>query len=89
MRRGGLPPDLFVDLLRRRIGSQCEPDPIAWFIREAQLAIVEQRAARHVDRMRRIAHRHGASSYYQHRDAQARAAGHPSFWHYRKSRGWS
>jgi hypothetical protein len=88
MSRWGEPPDVFADLLRRYAGQECEPDPIGWFIREAERATVERQAARSVDRRRRLAKRARVDSYYVYRDMWCRERGFASLWHYRKAMGW-
>lgn len=84
----GVAPDVFADLIRRYGPQDAEADPIGWYLREAELATRERRAARHRDVMAAIAKRAEVSNYYEYRQRQARAAGFDTFWAYRKARGW-
>ena len=86
LRRDGMKPDVFCDMLRRYVGSECEPDPIAWYLREATRAIRERRTAVDREARLRLARRNGLHSYYEWRLVQAIEAGYDSFWEYRKSR---
>lgn len=85
----GEKPDVFADLLRTYGPSDVEPDPIAWFVREARQANAEARTARHRAVMLRVARRHGYRTYHEYRTEQARQQGHDSVWHMRKARGWT
>jgi hypothetical protein len=86
----GVEPDFFTDLLRMYVGTdEIEPDPIAWFIREAGRAITERQYAANRDRHRRLARRAGKPSYAAYRDAWCVEQGHASLWAYRKAKGWA
>lgn len=85
-RPGGLRPDVLADLIAARHST---PDPLGWFYRTALEATVERRSAANRDRHASLARRTGYRTYYDRRDALAKAQGHASLWHYRKEKGWS
>lgn len=80
--RHGMQPDDFADLLTRN--GVTDPDPIAWYVREARRALRERQQARRVGLDLARAHAAGCSTPFQHRDQQARALGYDSFWYYRR-----
>lgn len=85
----GTRPDVFCDMLRRYVGSEVEPDPIAWYVRTALRALDEKQAAALRDYRRRVTRAAGVRSYYEVRLLAAMdATGTTSYWAYRRSRGW-
>jgi hypothetical protein len=88
MSRRGEKPDVFVDLLRV-YGAPDDEDLIAWYLREANRAVLERRRVHDADVRLSRARLAGHRSYYELRTAQVRTEGHASLWAYRKASGWT
>jgi hypothetical protein len=89
MARHGEKPDVFAEILCNVFGEQTVgPDPIAWYLREAERAVRECQAAARRLRHARLAASHGHRTYYAYRAAWVRSLGYRSLWEYRKDQGW-
>jgi len=85
----GEPPDVLAEVIGAALGRDMSTDDaVAWYVRQAVHVLTVRRIHAHRIRHQRVARRHGRPTYYAHRDACARAAGHRSLYHYRLAKGW-
>lgn len=87
-RKGAMQPDELADLIARNGGPSDYREALEFYYRLALLAIDERRRAYEIDTRNARAKAAGQPSYFHYRNQQARAAGHASLWQYRKSKGW-